>query len=254
MAYDFHDFISRTQCHNSLVSLYVSNRYAHFDFDAELFKSLETVVFQATQQDREDEIASFVDLYKSAFTSLLRAKTNIQRMAFKAVVRDTTFQVPPDIGCTNLRWLFLGVEIDFKSMLRLLSNLKHLIELELNVDYHYFYRYGNGRVDTAEYVDELHPPQADYPPVSSTLRHFTCHLHNPRRRRCYTVAYAFELALHLPALECMTLGVDKEGDVVFFEALLGRFLEELSGSPYMNDGLLNAKVIECSSTPWFRYP
>ncbi|KAI8318120.1 hypothetical protein GQ54DRAFT_111882 [Martensiomyces pterosporus] len=252
MAYDFHDFISRTECHNSLVSLYVNNQFAYFDFDAELFKSLETVEFDASLWDRDEETTGSVDLYKSAFTSLLRAKTNIQRMIFKADARDVIFQVPPNIGCTNLRSLFLGVEIDFKSMLRLLSSLKHLVQLGLNVDYASIYRFDDRRGDTAGDIDELQPPQEDYPLVSSTLRYFTCHLRAPKGGHCYTASYAFELALHLPALENMALGVLHQTDVAFFEALLGRFLQELSGSPYMSDGLLNSKVIPHSSISWHK--
>ncbi|KAI8318604.1 hypothetical protein GQ54DRAFT_314352 [Martensiomyces pterosporus] len=161
MTYDFCDFISRTQCHNSLVSLRVRNYYVHFDFDAELFKSLETVEFDANVRGSEEEIAGPVGLYKSAFASLLRAKTNMQRMEFKSTVRDTLFQVPPDIGCTNLRSLFLEVEVDFKSMLRLLSNLKHLIQLELYINGASTYGSGGGRRDTTEYTVELQPLQAD---------------------------------------------------------------------------------------------
>ncbi|KAI8321883.1 hypothetical protein GQ54DRAFT_170397 [Martensiomyces pterosporus] len=241
MTYSLRDFISRTQCHNSLVSLYVDNGNLHFDFDAELFKNLETVKFDASLLGWNEESASSVDLYKSVFTGLLHAKTSIQRMAFKLSGCDTIFQVPPNIGCVNLRLLVLGVEVDFKSMLRLLGSLKHLVELELYVDYDYIYARGR-QEDTAEYIDELQPPQAEYPPVSSTLRRFMCRLCNPRRHRCYTASYALELALHLPALESMPLSVDEEEDVEFYKALLGRFLEERSGSPYMNDGLLNARV------------
>ncbi|KAI8318151.1 hypothetical protein GQ54DRAFT_300737 [Martensiomyces pterosporus] len=253
MVYNFCDFISRTQCHNSLVSLFVGNAYVYFDFDASLFKPLEMVEFITHFQDTDEERTGSVDLHKSAFTSLLRAKTNIQRMAFKSSARDTLFQVPPDIGCVNLRSLILGVEVDFKSMLRLLRNLKHLVELELDVNYAFIYGGSGGQEDGAGYIDELHPPQAEYPPVSSTLCRFTCHLHSPKRRRCYTAAYAFGLALHLPALESMTLGVDEEGDVTFFDGLLGRFIQKLSGSPYINDGLWNAKVVQRSSILWFRY-
>ncbi|KAI8319091.1 hypothetical protein GQ54DRAFT_306552 [Martensiomyces pterosporus] len=244
MAYNFHDFISRTQCYNSLVSLYVDNRWVYFDFDVNLFKNLETVVFNTRFRDTDEERTGSVDLHKSAFTSLLRTKTNMQRIVFRSTARNTLFQVPPDIGCTNLLSLILGVEVDFKSMLRLLSNLKRLVELELNVDYNYIYNVNGGQEDTDEYTDALQPPQAEHPPVSSTLRCFTCRVYSPRGRRCYTASYAFELALHLPALESMTLGVYKEGDVVFVEALLGRFIEGLSGSPYMNDGLLNAKAAQ----------
>ncbi|KAI8318622.1 hypothetical protein GQ54DRAFT_300145 [Martensiomyces pterosporus] len=253
MAYDFHDFVSRTQCHSSLVSLGVTNGNVYFDFDAKPFKKLETVEFSAWFRDTDEESTGSVDLYKSAFTSLLHAKTNIQRIAFRSDVCDKLFQVPPGIGCVNLRSLCLGVEIDFKSMLRLLSNLKHLIELELDVDYAYIYEDDFRREDTAEDVDELQPPQVDYPPVSSTLRHFTCHLHAPKVRRCYTASYALELALHLPALEKMVLGVDAQKDVAFFESLLVNLLQELSGSPYMNDGLLNAKTIQRSPNSWHRY-
>ncbi|KAI8319303.1 hypothetical protein GQ54DRAFT_306387 [Martensiomyces pterosporus] len=241
MAYGFHDFISRTQCHSSLVSLYVTNGYAYFDFNIKLFKTLETVEFSTYFRDTDEERTSSVDLYKSAFTSLLRTKTSLQRMAFESYARDTIFQVPPNIGCANLRSLLLGVEVDFKSMLRLLSNLKHLIELELNVDYAYIYNVNGEQENGAGYIDELQPPQAEYLPVSSTLRRFMCRLCTPRVRGCYTASYAIELALHLPALESMTLGVDDEGDVAFYEAMLGKFLEEMSRSPYKNDGLLNAK-------------
>ncbi|KAI8318994.1 hypothetical protein GQ54DRAFT_313985, partial [Martensiomyces pterosporus] len=132
MAYNLYDFISRTQCHNSLISLYVGNGSVYFEFDAELFKNLESVEFKTRFPDTNEEITGSVDLYKSAFTNLLCTKTNIQRIAFRSSACDALFQVPPDIGCVNLRSLLLGVEIDFKSMLRLLSNLKHLIELELN--------------------------------------------------------------------------------------------------------------------------
>ncbi|KAI8321022.1 hypothetical protein GQ54DRAFT_298277 [Martensiomyces pterosporus] len=243
MAYNFHDFISRTQCHDSLVSLRVSNGQVYFDFDAELFKALESVVFNTCFRSTDEESTGSVDLYKSAFTSLLRTKTNIQRIVFRSSARDTLFQVPLDIGCINLRSLNLGVEVDFKSMLRLLRNLKHLIELVLNVDYAFINDYNYEQEDGAGHIDELQPPQAEYPPMSSALRRFKCHLHYPRRRRCYTVAYALELALHLPALEDMTLGVSREADVAFFDGLLSRFLEELSGSLYMNDGLLNATVV-----------
>ncbi|KAI8317879.1 hypothetical protein GQ54DRAFT_315054 [Martensiomyces pterosporus] len=253
MVYDFHDFISRTQCHNSLVSLYVRNIHVYFDFDAELFKNLETVVFFTFFRDTDEVRTGSVDLYKSAFTSLLRAKTNIQRMSFTMRERDTLFQVPPDIGCINLRSLVLGVEVDFKSMLRLLSNLKHLIELELDVNYANIHKFNNMRVDAAGYVDELQPPQAYYQPVSNTLRRFGCRLYSPWVRRCYTTSYAFELALHLPALECMVLSVDNSNAYDTTEALLGKFLEGLSGSPYMNDGLLNAKVVIGSHVPWRRY-
>ncbi|KAI8318030.1 hypothetical protein GQ54DRAFT_117426 [Martensiomyces pterosporus] len=131
-------------------------------------------------------------------------------MEFRSTVRDTLFQVPPDIGCVNLRSLLLGVEIDFKSMLRLLSNLKHLIELELNVDYVSINRLNGRQGDTGEDVDERQPPQAEYLPVRSTLSCFTCCLYSPKGCRCYKASYAFELALHLPALESMTLGVDKK--------------------------------------------
>ncbi|KAI8318782.1 hypothetical protein GQ54DRAFT_65761 [Martensiomyces pterosporus] len=247
MVYNFRDFVSRIQGHNSLVSLCVSNELVYFDFDAELFKSLKTVVFDANVWNSEEEIAGSVDLYKSAFTSLLRAKTNIQRMSFTMHECDTLFQVPPDIGCANLRSLCLGVEIEFKSMLRLLSNLKHLVELELNIDDEYINNVNDGPEDTDEYIDEPQPPQAEYQPVSSTLRRFTCLLYSPKERRCYTTAYAFELALHLPTLESMTLGVAYEADVVFYEALLGMLLQVMSGSPYMNDGILNAKVVPHSS-------
>ncbi|KAI8318523.1 hypothetical protein GQ54DRAFT_341811 [Martensiomyces pterosporus] len=241
MAYDFHDFISRTQCHNSLVSLYVDNGDVPFDFDAELFKNLETVEFTSRIRSTDEERTDSVDLYRSAFTSLLRTKTNMQRMVFRSSARDTLFQVPQNIGWANLRSLLLRVEVDFKSMLRFLRNLKHLVELELSGKRESTYWFGASRGDTAEDIDELQLPQADYPPVSSTLRRFTCHLHAPKVRRCYTASYALELALHLPALESMALGVDQEGDVVFFEALLGKFLEQRSGSPYMNDGLLNVR-------------
>ncbi|KAI8318133.1 hypothetical protein GQ54DRAFT_314775 [Martensiomyces pterosporus] len=125
MACGFHDFISRTQCHDNLVSLYVNSGYTHFDFDVKLFKNLEAVEFNIPFPDTNEERTSSVNLYKSAFTSLLRAKTNMQRMVFRSTVRDTLFQVPPDIGCVNLCSLCLGVEVDFKSMLRLLSNLKY---------------------------------------------------------------------------------------------------------------------------------
>ncbi|KAI8317883.1 hypothetical protein GQ54DRAFT_147257, partial [Martensiomyces pterosporus] len=155
MTYGFHDFISHTQCHNSLVSLYVDNGYVYFDFDAELFKNLEAVEFYADVWGSEEETTGSVDLYKSAFTSLLHAKTNIQRMALRAIARDTIFQVPPDIGCANLRSLFLGVEIDFESMLRLLGSLKHLIELELSGDRRFTHMFDDGRVDAAEDVDEV---------------------------------------------------------------------------------------------------
>ncbi|KAI8318497.1 hypothetical protein GQ54DRAFT_306965 [Martensiomyces pterosporus] len=250
MVYEFHDFISRTQCHDSLVSLYVRNEHVYFDFDAELFKNLETAVFITHFRDTDEETAGSVDLYKSAFNSLLCAKTNIQRMSFTMRERDTLFQVPPDIGCANLRSLCLGVEIDFKSMLRLLSNLKHLVELVLSVNYANIYKFNNTRVDAAGYVDELQPPQADYQPVSSTLRRFDCRLYSPWVRRCYTTSYALELALHLPALECMVLSVDDSYAYDTIEALLGKFLEGLSGSPYMNVGLLNAKVIGGSDISW----
>ncbi|KAI8318809.1 hypothetical protein GQ54DRAFT_299842 [Martensiomyces pterosporus] len=242
MTYGFHDFVSRTQCHKSLVSLYVGNEYVYFDFDAELFKNLETVVFNTRFWGKNEEGTGSVDLYTSAFTNLLRTKTNMQRMLFRSTVRDTIFQVPPNIGCTNLCSLFLGVEVDFKSMLRLLSSLKHLVELELCGDRESTYRFDDGRVDTAEDVDELQLPQTHCPPVSSTLRRFTCYLHTSRERRCYTACYAFELALHFPALENMTLGVLRQTGVSFYKTLLDRFIERLSGSPYMNDGLLNAKV------------
>ncbi|KAI8318912.1 hypothetical protein GQ54DRAFT_61020 [Martensiomyces pterosporus] len=243
MAYNFHDFISRTQCHDSLESLYVNSGYAHFDFDVKLFKNLKAVEFNIPFPDTNEERTSSVNLYKSAFTSLLRTKTNMQRMVFRSTVRDTLFLVPPDIGCTNLRSLLLSVEVDFKSMLRLLSNLKYLVKLELDVTYTDFHNVNDGQEDMEKYIDELQPPQADYPPVSSTLRLFICRLNSPRVRRCYTAPYAFVLALHLPKLETMTLGVNHKGHADFFEALLDRFLEELSGSPYMNDGLLNAEVI-----------
>ncbi|KAI8318102.1 hypothetical protein GQ54DRAFT_112043 [Martensiomyces pterosporus] len=242
MTYNFRDFISRTQCHNSLATLYVKNQFVYFDFDTELFKNLITVVFNTRFWGKDQEFTGTVDLCKSAFTSLLHTKTNIQKMVFKADVRDTLFQVPPDIGCTNLRSLVLGVEVDFKSMLRLLSNLKHLVELVLDVSYYYIYNANGRQEDAGEYIDKFQSPQAEYPPVSSTLRRFICRLHSPGVRRCYTASYAVELALHLPALETMTLGVDEEHDVAFYEALLGLFLQELSGSPYMNDGLMNAKV------------
>ncbi|KAI8317843.1 hypothetical protein GQ54DRAFT_307399, partial [Martensiomyces pterosporus] len=160
MAYNFHDFISRTQCHNSLVSLRVYNEGAYFDFDAELFKNLETVMFSTRIQDTDEERTGSVDLYKSAFTSLLRTKTNIQRMSFISNARDTLFQVPAGIGCANLRSLLLGVEVDLKSILRLLSNLKHLVELELDVNYAFIYDGNDGQEDTVEYIDELQPPQA----------------------------------------------------------------------------------------------
>ncbi|KAI8317893.1 hypothetical protein GQ54DRAFT_301051, partial [Martensiomyces pterosporus] len=198
MAYDFCDFISRSQCHNSLVSLCVDNHYVHFDFDFEPFKSLETVEFSANVTDRDNEYAGPMDLYKSAFASLLRAKTNVQRIEFTSGAYDELFQVPPDIGCINLRSLCLSVEVDFKSMLRLLSNLKHLVELELDVEGKPTYMSDDRRGDAAENTDNLLPPQADYPPVSSTLRHFTGHLWSPMGRYCHTVPYVFKLALHLP--------------------------------------------------------
>ncbi|KAI8317902.1 hypothetical protein GQ54DRAFT_142770 [Martensiomyces pterosporus] len=243
MAYNFRDFISRTQCHDSLASLYVSNGDVYFDFDAELFKNLEAVVFNTCFRSTDEERTGSVDLYKSAFTSLLRTKRNIRRMEFKSSARDTLFQVPPDIGCINLRSLVLGVEIDLKSMLRLLSNLKHLIELELGGDRNYTPIFDNGRVDTPEDIDEVQPPQADCLLVSSTLRRFTCHLHTSRERRCYTAAYALELALHLPALKSMTLSVVHHTGVDFYKMVLNRFTQRLSGSPYVNDGLLNAMVV-----------
>ncbi|KAI8317942.1 hypothetical protein GQ54DRAFT_314970 [Martensiomyces pterosporus] len=249
MAYDFHDFISRTQCHNSLVSLYVDNTDLRFDFDAELLKNLETVEFTSRIRDTAEERTNSMDLYGSAFTSLLRTKTNIRSMIFKSTTHDTIFQVPRDIGCINLRSLYLSVEVDFKSMLRLLSNLKHLVQLELDVKSEPTYRFDDARVDTAEDVDELQPPQADCPAVSSTLRRFTCCLRTFRERRCYTAAYALELALHLPALKSMTLGVFYKTAVSYYEALLNRFVQRLSGSPYMNDGLLNAKVMPYFSIP-----
>ncbi|KAI8322357.1 hypothetical protein GQ54DRAFT_304072 [Martensiomyces pterosporus] len=249
MAYDFHDFISRTQCYNSLVSLYVDNRWVYFDFDVNMFKNLETVGFNIRFPDTDEVRTGSVDLYKSAFTNLLRTKTNVQRIAFKPSARDALFQVPLDIGCANLRSLLLGVEVDFKSMRQLLSNLKHLIELELDVDYNFIHDVNDQHEDGAGCIDEVQPPQAEYPPVSSTLRRFTCWLRNPKERHFYTASYAFELALHLPALESMTLGVHKEGDVALYEALVGRFLQEQSRAPYMNDGLLNAKVIPNSSLP-----
>ncbi|KAI8318251.1 hypothetical protein GQ54DRAFT_96538 [Martensiomyces pterosporus] len=253
MVYDFRDFISRTQCHNSLELLYVNNRCVYFDFDANLFKNLETVEFDTRIWGTDEETTGSVDLYKSAFTSLLRTKTKIQSITFMSPVSDTRFQVPPAIGCINLHSLILGVEVDFKSMLRLLSNLKHLAKLELNIDYDYMPNDNDGQEDATEYINELLPFQADYPPVSSTLRSFACRLRRPREHRCYTASYALELALHLPALESMTLGVHKEGDMAFYEALIGRFLQEQSGSPFMNDGLLNAKVILNSSLPWYKY-
>ncbi|KAI8319698.1 hypothetical protein GQ54DRAFT_306093 [Martensiomyces pterosporus] len=194
MVYDFQDFISRTQCHDSLVSLYVRNDHVYFDFDVELFKTLESVEFGACFSDKNDESTGSVDLYKSAFTSLLRAKTDIQRMTFKSGAPDTLFQVPRDIGCVNLRSLSLGVEVDFKSMLRLLSKLKNLVELRLNINCVSTYRSSGGEVDIAD----------------------------PRGRHCYTASYALELALHLPVLERMTLSVDHEGHVGLFEALLDR--------------------------------
>ncbi|KAI8318035.1 hypothetical protein GQ54DRAFT_336507 [Martensiomyces pterosporus] len=245
MPYGFHDFISRTQCHDSLVSLYVRSGHVYFDFDAELFKNLETVEFITHLVSAGEESTGSVDLCKSAFTSLLCTKTNIQRMVFQSCARDTLFQVPPDIGCINLRSLVLGVEVDLESMLRLLSNLKHLVELELDIRYAFINDRNDEQEGAAEYIDELLPPQAVYPPVSSTLHRFKCHLYNPRRRHCYTASYALDLALHLPALESMTLGVDKERDVAFYEAMLGKFFEEMSESPYMSDGLLNAKVTSC---------
>ncbi|KAI8321498.1 hypothetical protein GQ54DRAFT_182005 [Martensiomyces pterosporus] len=246
MAYNFCDFITRTQGHDSLVSLVVGNKLVYFDFDVNMFKNLESVKFFTPIQDTDEERTGSVDLYKSAFTSLLRTKTNIQSMAFTSTARDTLFQVPPDIGCVNLRSLILGVDVDFKSMLLLLSSLKHLVKLELGVNYAFIYDGNDEQEDAAEYIDELQPLQADYPPVSSTLRRFTCRLHDPRVRRCYTAAYAFELALHLPALGRMDLSVRQQSDVGFYEALLCKFLQELSGSPYMNNGLLNAKVAPCS--------
>ncbi|KAI8318600.1 hypothetical protein GQ54DRAFT_300161 [Martensiomyces pterosporus] len=253
MTYGFRDFISRTQCHNSLVSLYVKNDHVYFDFDAELFKDLETVEFSTPFQVTNEETTGCVDLYKSAFTSLLHAKTNIQRMSFRSDVPDIIFQVPRDIGCTNLRLLILGVYVDFKSVLRLLSNLKHLIQLELNVDDHYRDIFEDWLDDTLEYIDEFLPPQVDYPPVSSTLRWFKCRLHNPTRLCCYTVTYALELALHLPALKDMVLGISHEDDVAIYKAMLGRLIEKMSRSPYMNDGLLNAKAIKHYLISWHRY-
>ncbi|KAI8318191.1 hypothetical protein GQ54DRAFT_307174 [Martensiomyces pterosporus] len=242
MAYNFRDFISRTQCHNSLVSLYVDSRYAHFDFDAELFKTLETVEFNTHFRYEGKDLTGSVDLYRSAFISLLGAKTNVQRIKFSSGVHNTLFQVPPDIGCANLRSLHLSVEVDLMPMLRLLSKLKHLVELKLDIDYDYTYNANDGQEDAAEDIDELQLPQADFPPVNSTLHRFMCRLCTPRVRGCYTASYAFELALHLPALENMVLGVDEEGDVVLIEAMLGKFIQQMSGSPYMNDGLLSARV------------
>ncbi|KAI8318909.1 hypothetical protein GQ54DRAFT_306678 [Martensiomyces pterosporus] len=221
MVYNLHDFISRTQCHNSLVSLYVNSRCTHFDFDINLFKNLEAVEFNISFPDTNEERTGYANLCESAFTSLLRAKTNLQRMAFRSFARDALFQMPPDIGCVNLQSLCLGVGVDFKSMLQLLSSLKHLIELELYVNYGDMHNDNGEQENGAGYIDELQPSQAEYPPVSSTLRRFTCRLRSPRVRRCYTASYAFELALHLPKLETMTLGVDEE-DGGFYEVLLGR--------------------------------
>ncbi|KAI8318117.1 hypothetical protein GQ54DRAFT_314788 [Martensiomyces pterosporus] len=174
-------------------------------------------------------------------------------MSFTMCERDTLFQVPPDIGCANLHSLFLGVNVSFQSMLRLLSNLKHLVELVLNVYYGDIDRHHNRRVDPGGYVDELQPAQANYQPVSNTLRRFGCRLYSPWVRRCYTTSYALELALHLPALECMVLSVDDPYAAATIKALLGRFLEGLSGSPYMSVGLLNAKVVKGSHILWHRY-
>ncbi|KAI8318341.1 hypothetical protein GQ54DRAFT_87235 [Martensiomyces pterosporus] len=252
MAYDFRDFISRTQCHDSLVSLYVQSDHVYFDFDAELFKNLETVEFVTYFHDTGEERTGSVDLYKSAFTNLLRAKTSIQAMLFRSLVCGTLFQVPPDIGCTDLRSLCLGVEVDFKSMLRLLSNLRYLVELELSGHRGPTCEFDGRQVDRAEDVDELQLPHADCPSVSSTLRRFACCLHSPRMRCYYTAAYAFGLALHLPALKDMILGVFREADVASHEAMLGRFLQKLSGSPHMNDGLLHAKVVTHPSTKWYK--
>ncbi|KAI8319295.1 hypothetical protein GQ54DRAFT_299453, partial [Martensiomyces pterosporus] len=253
MVYDFRDFISRTQCHNSLESLHVNNGCVYFDFDANLFKNLETVKFDTRVWGTDEETTGSVDFCKSAFTSLLRAKTTIQRMTFVSPVRDTRFQVPPDIGCINLHSLILGVEVDFKSMLRLLSSLKHLVKLELNVDYDYIPNDNDGQEDATEYINELLPFQADYPPVSSTLRSFACRLHRPREHRCYTASYALELALHLPTLESMTLGMSYGTNVASYKALLDRLLQELSGTPHMNGGFLNAKVISRYSTSWRKH-
>ncbi|KAI8318407.1 hypothetical protein GQ54DRAFT_87079 [Martensiomyces pterosporus] len=253
MAYNFHDFISRTQCHNSLVSLHVNNRCVYFDFDANLFKNLETVEFDVGLVSAGEESTGSVELYKSALASLLRAKTNLHRMEFMSPVRDTRFQVPPDIGCINLHSLILGVEVDFKSVLRLLSNLKHLVKLELNIDYDYMPNDNDGQEDAAEYINELLPFQADYPPASSTLRSFACRLHRPREHRCYTASYALELALHLPSLESMTLGMPYRTNVASYKALLDRLLQELSGTPHMNGGFLNAKVISRYSTSWRKH-
>ncbi|KAI8318122.1 hypothetical protein GQ54DRAFT_300755 [Martensiomyces pterosporus] len=253
MTYNFRDFVSRTQCHNSLVSLYVSSAYVYFDFDVSLFKNLEAVVFDTSLQGTNKESAGSVDLYKSAFTSLLRTNTNMRRIAFRLSGCGTLFQVPSDIGCVNLHSLFLGVEIDFKSMLRLLKNLKHLIELELGGDRSFAPIFDDGRVDTAEDIDEVQPPHVDYLLVSSTLRRFTCYVHTSMERCCYTAAYALELALHLPALKSMTLGVLRKTAVPFYEALLNRFTQRLPRHSYMNDGLWNAKVVPQSSPPWYRY-
>ncbi|KAI8318303.1 hypothetical protein GQ54DRAFT_300528 [Martensiomyces pterosporus] len=240
MVCDFCGFIYSILCHNSLVSLYVNNLSMHSAVDAEMVKSLEIIKLSAVSWNTDEESTGSAGLYKSAFASLLRTKTNVQRMTVKSCVRDILFQVPPDIGCTNLRLLYLGVEIDFKSMLRLLSNLKHLVELVLDVDYKFGYTLDDEQEDTDEYIDELQPSQAYYPPVSSTLRRFMCRLCTPRVRGCYTASYAFELALHLPALESMTLWVDEEDDMVLIEELLSMFIQEQSGSPYLNNGLLNA--------------
>ncbi|KAI8317966.1 hypothetical protein GQ54DRAFT_126626 [Martensiomyces pterosporus] len=105
-------------------------------------------------------------------------------------------------------------------MLRLLSNLKYLVELELSGHREPTYEFDDRQVDRAEDADEFQLPQANYPPVSSTLRRFACCLHSPRMRCCYTAAYAFGLALHLPALKDMVLGVFRETDVDSHEAVL----------------------------------
>ncbi|KAI8318806.1 hypothetical protein GQ54DRAFT_341663 [Martensiomyces pterosporus] len=237
MLYDFPDFISHTQCHDSLLSLHVENKYTYYDFDAELFENLETVEFSVRIGEMWAAECGPVERYKAAFTSLLRAKTNIQYMTFVSDVKHDIFKVPYVIGCTNLRSLYLGTEVDFTSLLRLLGKLKHLVNLVLNVGY-YCYLSGDGDAD-----DAVQLSQEGYTPVSCSLRRFTCRVGTPRQPQYYTTLYAVKLALHTPRLEVMTLKVDEMSDEKYVQDLLHVLTRDVSKSQHVNQGLSSAKVV-----------
>ncbi|KAI8318710.1 hypothetical protein GQ54DRAFT_306842 [Martensiomyces pterosporus] len=241
MLYDFPDFISRVQCHSSLLSLHVRNKYVYYDFDAELFENLETVEFSAHIGNEWPAERGSVERYKVAFTSLLHAKTNIQYMTFLSDVKHDIFKVPSVIGCAKLRSLYLGAEVDFTSLLRLLGKLKHLVDLVLDVGY-YCYQRSGGEAD-----DALQLSRGGYSPVSCSLRRFTCRVGTPRQPQYYTTPYAVKLALHAPGLEVMTLKVDRRFDEKYVQDLLYVLTRDVSKSPHMNQGLSRAKVVPLSS-------